>query len=64
MALTIRVPKADPTLDRRAAREHAQMAAEATGHQPHELERATIRLERVDGTPSWEYVVEFPNVTR
>jgi hypothetical protein len=63
MALTIRIPKTDPQLDRRSARARAGAAAEAKGHQPRELEKARVRLERVDGPPFWEYVVEFPDTS-
>jgi hypothetical protein len=36
MALTIRIPKAGPKLDREAARAQAQVEAKAKGHRPHD----------------------------
>jgi hypothetical protein len=63
MALTIRIAKTAPSLDRRTARARAEAAAQAKGHHARVLEKATVRLERVDGPPFWEYVVEFPNAS-
>jgi hypothetical protein len=63
MALTIRIPKIHPQLDRRAATEQARAIARADGYQPHKLRKATTRLERVESTVTWEYVVEFSDAT-
>jgi hypothetical protein len=63
MALTIRIPKTNPELGRRAAREKAQAIAEAGGYQANKLRRSNTRLERVDGAVPWEYVVEFPDAS-
>ena len=39
----------------------AQEIAEADGHQPDALRKASTRIERVEGAVRWEYVVEFPD---
>jgi hypothetical protein len=61
MALTIRIPKTYPELDRREARLLAQEIAEADGHDPRTLRKSNSRIEAVDGAVPWEYVVEFPD---
>jgi hypothetical protein len=63
MALTIRIPKTYPGLDRREARALAQEIAEGQGHQPDTLRKSNTRIEAVDGAVPWVYVVEFPDAS-
>jgi len=63
MALTIRIPKTHPELNRRAAVLRARVIAETKGHKADELHRPKTRLEHVEGPALWEYVIEFPDAS-
>jgi hypothetical protein len=61
MALTIRIPKTSPTLTRRRAVDMAREIALDQGHTDGALRRSRSRMEEVDDTVPWAYVIEFPD---
>jgi hypothetical protein len=61
MPLVIRVPKVSPDLSRKDAVHRARQIALEAGHSEQALRRSTSRMERVDGSVPWEYVIEFPD---
>ena len=63
MPLVIRIPKTTPDLSRKDAVVLAREVAFEKGHSQRVLRRATSRMEQVDGSIGWEYVVEFPDAS-
>jgi len=61
MPLVIRVPKERPDLSRKDAVYRARQIALDEGHSEQALRRSTSRMEEVEGTVPWEYVIEFPD---
>jgi hypothetical protein len=61
MALVIRVPKERSDLSRKDAVYRAREIALEEGHSEQALRRSTSRMEEVEGTVPWEYVIEFPD---